>query len=80
MTIYELIDKNLPFIIKMMENDLANVNLLKYIEIWERYQIMANDDGTEMPKMDKYEKLGEMYDHHPGTIKRIINKLNRDIK
>lgn len=74
MNCYQLIDQNLPTIIKLIKNNLVKVDMIQHIEIYENFQSLT---GT---KYDRYEVLAKKFNKHPRTIQTIILRLNKKIQ
>lgn len=74
MTQYELLNNNIDVVVKLIKNKLAKIDMLKHIEIYEKYNTLT---GT---KSERYEKLGKIFNLKPDTVRKIINKLNKKIQ
>jgi hypothetical protein len=73
-TCYELVEQNLNLIVTLINNSLMNINVLKYIEIYERYLSLNGNKGQ------RYEQLSEEYNMSVSSVKRYIQKMNKAIK
>lgn len=73
-TCYELLEDNLNLIVILIENDLLNIDLLRYIEIYERFLSLSGKKG------ERYEALSKEFEMSVSSIKRYIHKMNKNIK
>lgn len=73
-TTYELIDDNLKLIVKLIDNNLMKIDILKNVEIYEVYLSLT---GT---KTARYKKLSKLFKMSESSIKRYIHKMNKNIK
>jgi hypothetical protein len=74
MNCYQLIEQNLPTIIKLVKNNLVKVDMIEHIEIYENFQAMT---GT---KTERYAQLGKQFNLHPRTVQNIILRLNKKVQ
>lgn len=74
MNCYQLIDENLPTIIKLIKNGLVKVDMIKHIEIYENFQSLTGN------KSERYKALGEKFNLHPSTIKKVVLRLNKKVQ
>ena len=74
MTNYELINNNLPIIVRLINNNLIGMDMMKNIEVFETFHSLTGS------RWERYEKLGEKFNLSPFTIRNIIQKLNKKVK
>lgn len=74
MTNYELINENLPVIVKLINNKLIKIDMVKHVEIYESFHAMTGSHS------ERYEAVGEKFNLSPSWVKKIILKLNRKVK
>lgn len=73
-TCYEFVEGNLNLIVVMINNGLLKIDLLKYIEIYERFLSLSGTKG------ERYKQLAEEYDISLSSVKRHIGKMNKTLK
>lgn len=71
---YQLINNNLPYIIKLVKNNLVKVDMVKYLEIYERFHSMTGSKGA------RYEQLAKEFGYHRETIALAVRKMSKKVK
>ena len=74
MTNYELLEKHLPVINKLVQNNLIHIDIFKQIEIYERFHSLTG------LKKERYRKLSEELGITPLTVQRTVLKLSKPVK
>ncbi|WP_431137483.1 hypothetical protein [Psychroserpens mesophilus] len=77
MTIYQLLNEknNLTTIVKLIRNKvILNSDIIHHISIYDDFYKLTGTKG------ERYKTLGDQYNLHPDTIRKIISKLNKSAK
>ena len=71
---YQLINNNLPVIVKLINNGLVKVDMVKYLEMYENFHSMTGTKG------ERYKQLSKDFGYHPETVGQAIRKMSKKVK
>jgi hypothetical protein len=74
MTKYELVNKNIDVIVKLIKNDLTTAKVVRDLEIFETFHSLQGR------KTERYHKLSRQFGISTRMIIKIVGNLNKTIR
>jgi hypothetical protein len=74
MTKYELVNRNIDVVVKLIKNDLTTAKVVRDLEIFETFHSLQGS------KTERYDKLSKEFGISTRMIIKIVGNLNKTIR
>jgi hypothetical protein len=74
MTKYELVNRNIDVVVKLIKNDLTTAKVVRDLEIFETFHSLQGR------KTERYDKLSKEFGISTRMIIKIVGNLNKTIR
>jgi hypothetical protein len=74
MTKYELVNRNIDVVVKLIKNDLTTAKIVRDLEIFETFHSLQGS------KTERYHKLSQQFGISTRMIIKIVGNLNKTIR